>query len=103
MDTHSLLDRFCRYVRVDTQADDRSSTAPSSAGQLVLGNMLARELVDMGLADAAADGHGLVMATVPASPDAPPDAPVVAFLAHMDTSPEAPGKDVRPIIHRNYR
>jgi tripeptide aminopeptidase len=103
MDSPSLLDRFCRYVRVDTTADDRSSAAPSSPGQLVLGKMLVQELREMGVSDAAAGEHGLVTATVPASPGAPADAPVVAFLAHMDTSPEAPGKDVRPVVHRDYR
>src|SRR5215467_5376454 len=63
----SLLDRFCRYVRIDTQADETSGTYPSSPGQLELGRMLAEELQALGLRDAAQDEHGIVLATVPAT------------------------------------
>jgi tripeptide aminopeptidase len=97
---NSLLERFCRYARVDTQADEKSSTYPSSPGQLELGKLLAAELRELGLADAAQDKYGIVTATLPAS--GKPEAPVIAWIAHMDTSPETSGHDVKPIVHRNY-
>src|SRR5438132_292396 len=96
----TLLDRFCRYVRIDTQADETASSYPSSPGQLELGRMLADELRVMGLRDAAIDAHGIVMATIPATSDRP--APTIAWLAHVDTSPETSGRNVRPTVHRNY-
>lgn len=95
-----LLERFCRYVRVDTQADEMSKTYPSTPGQLELGKMLASELKDMGLRDAHQDEFGIVMATVPANVSH--QAPTVAYIAHVDTSPETTGKNVKPIVHRNY-
>src|SRR3954466_1240850 len=76
--TSTLLDRFLRYVRIDTQADDRSSTYPSTLGQLVLGAMLRDELLALGLADARQDEHGVVIATVPGNV---PGAPTIAFNA----------------------
>src|SRR5262245_49941130 len=94
-----LLDRFLRYVRIDTKADENSSTYPSSPGQLVLGKLLRDELLAMGLADARQDEHGLVFATVPGNV---PGAPTIAFNAHVDTNPENSGKDVNPQIIRNY-
>src|SRR5438105_13198192 len=72
-DMDTLLDRFCRYVRVTTQSDETSKTYPSTPGQLDLGRMLAEELRALGLRDAAQDAHGIVMATVPATvPRKPP-------------------------------
>ena len=99
MKTDTLLDRFLRYVRIDTQADDKSSTYPSSPGQLVLGKMLRDELLAMGLKDAVQNEHGLVFATVPANV---PGAPTIAFNAHVDTNPENSGKNVNPQVIRNY-
>ncbi|MFM7152052.1 MAG: peptidase T, partial [Gemmataceae bacterium] len=96
----TLLERFLRYVRVDTQADDKSPTYPSSPGQLDLGRILAQELREMGLADAEQDSFGIVMATIPAT--VKHSAPTIAWIAHMDTSPETSGKGVKPIVHRNY-
>jgi tripeptide aminopeptidase len=96
----TLLERFCRYVRIDTQADERATTYPSSPGQLELGRLLVRELRALGLADAAADEHGIVLATLPATRPGP--APVIAWIAHLDTSPETSGRNVRPVLHRNY-
>src|SRR5689334_15558259 len=84
MDT--LLDRFLRYVRIDTQADERAETYPSSPGQLVLGRLLAKELRDLGLHDAAQDEHGIVLATIPSTTGR--DVPTIAWIAHVDTSPE---------------
>jgi tripeptide aminopeptidase len=97
---NTLLDRFCRYVRIDTQADENATTYPSSVGQLELGRQLVGELRDLGLHDAAQDAHGIVMATVPAT--APRPAPTVAWIAHLDTSPETSGRNVKPVVHRNY-
>jgi tripeptide aminopeptidase len=97
---NTLLDRFCRYVRMDTQADESSTTYPSSPGQLELSRLLAGELRDLGLRDAQMDDHGIVMATVPAT--AGSRAPVIAWIAHVDTSPETSGRNVKPMVHRNY-
>jgi len=96
----TLLDRFCRYVRIDTTAVESAGTYPSSPGQLVLGKLLVEELRAMGLADAAQDEHGIVMATLPATVKSP--VPTIAWIAHLDTSPETTGKDVKPQVHRNY-
>jgi tripeptide aminopeptidase len=101
----SLLDRFCRYVRIDTTADEAARTYPSSPGQLELGRLLVRELLEMGVGDAAADEHGIVLATLPAAvarTGTPRPAPAIAFIAHLDTSPETSGKGVQPIVHRGY-
>jgi tripeptide aminopeptidase len=97
----TVLDRFLRYVRYDTQADESSSAYPSTPGQLVLLRDLAEELRGLGLADAAIDEHGYVMATVPAS-SSKAGVPTIGFLAHVDTSPEMSGRDVRPIVHRGW-
>ncbi len=96
----SLLDRFCRYVRIDTQADESARTYPSSPGQLELGRLLTSELQALGLRDAVQDEHGIVLATVPATRR--PHGPVIAWIAHLDTSPETSGRGVKPIVHRNY-
>jgi tripeptide aminopeptidase len=97
----SALERFLRYVTFDTRSDDQSSTVPSTPGQLVLLRTLVTELLALGLADAEMDEHGYVMATIPAT-DGCEDAPVIGFLAHVDTSPEMAGHDVKPILHRQY-
>ena len=97
---NTLLDRFCRYVRISTQADDRSTTYPSSPGQLELGRLLTRELRELGLHDAEQDEHGIVLATIPAT--VKHTAPTIALIAHVDTSPETSGVDVKPIVHRGY-
>jgi tripeptide aminopeptidase len=96
----TLLDRFCRYVRFDTQADEKATTYPSSPGQLELGRLLAEELRAMGLRDAVQDEHGIVLATIPATQSRP--APAIAWIAHVDTSPETTGRNVKPIVHRDY-
>ena len=98
MDT--LLDRFCRYVRIDTQADESSKSYPSSPGQLELGKLLVQELLAMGIHDAEQDEHGIVLATLPATQSEA--APVIAWIAHVDTSPETSGHGVKPVVHRNY-
>jgi tripeptide aminopeptidase len=102
MSNERLLERFLRYVRVDTTARDEAGVYPSSPGQLELGRMLVAELHAIGLVDAAQNAHGIVTATVPASAASFADAPVIAFNAHVDTSPETTGKDVKPQVIRNY-
>jgi len=101
IDTERLLDRFLRYVQIDTTAREGAETYPSSAGQLELGRLLVKELRGMGLDDARQDEHGIVMATLP--PTVPEHAPTVALCAHLDTSPETPGAGVRPQVIRNYQ
>jgi tripeptide aminopeptidase len=96
----TLLDRFCRYVRIDTQADETSGTCPSSPGQLELGRLLVEELRALGLRDTAQDSFGIVLATIPAT--SPRPAPTIAWNAHVDTSPETSGHGVQPIVHRDY-
>jgi tripeptide aminopeptidase len=93
-----VLERFQRYVRVDTQSAREHEGTPSTPGQLELGRMLVDELHAAGLGDAAMDEHGYVFATLPG----PPAAPVIGLLAHMDTSPDAPGTGVEPLVHARY-
>ena len=98
-----LLDRFLRYVRVATQSDRDSDTTPSTPGQLDLSRLLCDELRALGLADAAVDDGGYVYATLPAAGwSGPGEAPVVGLIAHVDTSPDAPGDGVEPLVHRDY-
>ena len=97
----SALSRFLRYVTIDTRSDERSTSRPSTPGQLVLLQLLVAELQELGLEDAAIDQHGYVMATIPAT-SAKPDVPIIGFVAHVDTSPEMPGAGVQPIVHRAY-
>src|SRR3982750_3875358 len=96
----TVLDRFLRYVRIDTRSDDRSSTCPSTPGQLRLLELLVSELGAIGIEDAARDEHGYVMASVPATIER--DVPVIGFVAHVDTSPEMSGEHVTPIVHRAW-
>lgn len=97
--TPNLLDRFCRYVRVHTEAVEGSPTYPSSPGQLELGRMLLVELKAIGLTDAVQSSFGIVTATIPATV---PGTPTIAWIAHLDTSPETTGKNVKPVIWENY-
>jgi tripeptide aminopeptidase len=100
-----LLDRFQRYVRVSTQSDRDATTSPSTARQLDLSRILLDELRAIGLQDAELDGDGYVYATLPAPTPAAPDGtpwPVVGLIAHVDTSPDAPGEGVEPLVHEAY-
>ena len=99
--THTVTERFLRYVTIDTQSDPNSPTCPSTEKQKDLGVLLARELQEMGVADAHLDAHGYIYATIPANTDKP--VPVICFCSHMDTSPDCSGKDVKPQIVRHYR
>ena len=95
-----LLDKFLRYVAVDTMSDPESETQPSSAKQLDLLRMLRDELETMGI-KAELDEFGYVMATIPSNIDK--EVPAIGFIAHVDTSPDASGKDVKPQIIENYQ
>lgn len=97
MDT--LLDRFCRYVKVDTTAVEEVEAYPSTPGQKDLTNMLAGEMKALGLQDVSVSEWGIAMGTVPGIVKG---APTIAWIAHVDTSPESSGKDVKPIVHKNY-
>ena len=96
-----VLERFLRYVRYDTQSNESSATYPSTATQLVFLRDLAEELRGLGLADASLDEHGYLTATIPATTPRP-GVPTIGFIAHVDTSPEMSGANVRPIVHRGY-
>ncbi|HLH74501.1 MAG TPA: peptidase T [Chloroflexota bacterium] len=98
----ALRDRFLRYVRVDTQSDESSSTNPSTLKQLDLLRMLQAELISIGCTDVVLDQFGYLSATVPATISDANSVPVVGFLAHVDTSPEITGTGVTPIVWRNY-
>jgi tripeptide aminopeptidase len=91
-----VLERFLRYVRIDTQSERDRKQSPSTPGQLELARVLLGELLEIGLDDAALDANGYVKATLPG------DGPVVGLIAHVDTSPDAPGAGVEPIVHRAY-
>jgi tripeptide aminopeptidase len=97
----TVLDRFLRYVRYDTQSSESSTSYPSTPGQLVLLDDLAQELRDLGAADVARDQFGYVTATIPAT-SSRPGVPTIGFIAHVDTSPEMSGAGVTPIVHRAY-
>jgi tripeptide aminopeptidase len=95
-----VLERFLRYIKIDTQSDENSETCPSTAKQFDLGNLLTEELKQLGLTDATIDENGYVMATLPANTDK--KIPVIGFIAHMDTSPDMPGVGVNPQFIKNY-
>lgn len=97
----SVLERFLRYVQIDTQSDPTSETFPSTAKQRNLSNLLAEELRALGVADAHVDDHGYVYATIPSNSDRK-DIPVICFCSHVDTSPDVTGENVKPIVHRNW-
>lgn len=96
-----LLERFLRYVEIDTQSDPTSESYPSTAKQLILLNMLAEEMTAMGLSDVQIDDYGYVTATIPAT-SGMDDRPTIGFIAHVDTSPDMSGAGVNPQIVENY-
>jgi len=99
--THTVTERFLRYVVIDTQSDPASSTYPSTGKQKDLGRLLVAELQAMGIGDAHLDQHGYVYATIPANTQK--KVPVICFCSHMDTSPDCSGRNVKPQLVRNYR
>ncbi len=99
IDSADLLDRFLRYVRIDTRSDDQSPTTPSTPGQWTLLRLLEQEANEVGLTEVVLTEHGYLLATLPAT--SPKKAPVIAWFAHVDTATNLPGA-ARPIVHRNY-
>lgn len=99
--SHTVTERFLRYVTIDTQSDPESPSSPSTEKQKDLGRVLVTELKAMGVADAHLDDYGYVYATIPANTDK--KVPVICFCSHMDTSPDVTGKDVKPQMVKNYR
>src|SRR5213082_579232 len=99
--THTVTERFLRYVAIDTQSDPASATCPSTEKQKDLGRLLVRELKAIGIRDAHLDEHGYVYATIPANTGK--NVPVICFCSHMDTSPDCSGKNVKPQIVKDYR
>ncbi|HQY21605.1 MAG TPA: peptidase T [Ignavibacteria bacterium] len=98
---YTCTDRFLKYVKIDTQSSHDSDSFPSTKKQKDLGIILVEELKQMGISDAEIDKYGYVYATIPSNSDK--NVPVICFCSHMDTSPDASGKNVNPVIHRNYQ
>ncbi len=96
-----VLERFLSYVRIDTQSKPDRAGSPSTPGQLDLGRVLVAELVQAGLSDAQLDTNGYVTATLEAT--VPGEVATIGLIAHMDTTPDAPGAGVEPIVHADYR
>lgn len=97
---HTVLERFLRYVQIDTQSDPESPTQPSTEKQKDLSRVLVEELLAMGIADAHLDPHGYVYATIPANTGK--NVPVICYCSHVDTSPDSSGAGVKPILHASY-
>ena len=97
---NEIIERFTKYVQVDTQSDPNSDTCPSTPGQWTLARMLVEELKAIGMEEVTIDENGYIMATLPANTDK--DVPTIGFLAHMDTAPEFTGANVKPQIVENY-
>ncbi|QSB47826.1 peptidase T [Parageobacillus toebii] len=97
---NEIIERFTKYVQVDTQSDPNSDTCPSTPGQWTLAKMLVEELKAIGMEEITIDENGYIMATLPANTDK--DVPTIGFLAHMDTAPEFTGANVKPQIVENY-
>lgn len=101
--TETALDRFLRYVKIDTQSAEDQSTTPSTRKQLNLANLLAKELNTLGAQNVRVSEFGIVYATVPGNLPDNSKVPVIGFIAHMDTSPAVSGENVNAIIHKNYQ
>jgi tripeptide aminopeptidase len=97
---HTVTNRFLQYVTIDTQSDPHSPTYPSTEKQKNLSRLLVQELLEMGIKDAHLDEFGYVYATIPSNMDK--KVPTICFCSHVDTSPDCSGKEVKPILHKNY-
>ncbi len=96
----NVVDKFLRYIRIDTESDEQSETCPSTEKQLNLAKLLVEEMKELGLSDISLDENGYIMGTLPSNMER--NVPVVGFIAHMDTSPDFTGKNVNPQIVQNY-
>ncbi|MDX1301775.1 peptidase T [Photobacterium sp.] len=96
-----LIERFLRYVSFDTQSNPSVAHCPSTNGQTVLAEQLKKELIELGLCNVELDEHGYLMARLPSNVEH--DVPCIGFIAHMDTAPDASGKEVKPQIVENYK
>lgn len=101
--TESVVDRFFRYVKIDTQSAEDQNTVPSTRKQLNLANLLAKELTALGAQGVRVSEFGIVYAVVPGNLPDNSKVPVVGFIAHMDTSPAVSGANVTPVVHKNYQ
>jgi len=101
--TEPVMDRFLRYVKIDTQSQEDQTTTPSTRKQLNLANLLAKELTALGAENVRVSEFGIVYATVPGNLADNSKVPVVGFIAHMDTSPAVSGENVNAIVHKNYQ
>src|SRR5262245_30021466 len=101
--TEPAIDRFLRYVKIDTQSQEDQTTTPSTRKQLNLANLLAKELTALGAQNVRVSEFGIVYAMIPGNLPDNSKAPVVGFIAHMDTSPAVSGENVNAIIHKNYQ
>src|ERR1700752_375311 len=101
--TESAMDRFLRYVKIDTQSAEDQTTTPSTRKQLNLANLLAKELTALGAENVRVSEFGIVYATVPGNLPDNSKVPVIGLIAHMDTSPAVSGENVQPTIHKNYQ
>lgn len=101
----TVVERFLKYITIDTQSKEDVDTIPSTKKQFNLAKVLVQELQELGLSDARVDDHCYVYATLPSNlPEAvKARVPVIGLISHMDTSPEVSGADVNPIIHKNYK
>jgi tripeptide aminopeptidase len=96
----SLVDRFFRYVQIDTQSNPDSNSQPSTAKQLDLSHLLLEELISLGLIEAEIDENGYLYASIPSNTEK--KVPVICYCAHVDTSPDCKASDVKPLLHKNY-
>lgn len=96
----TVVEKFMRYVQIDTQSDPQSGLHPSTAKQKNLSELLAKELQEMGISDAHSDEYGYVYATIPAN--IPEKVPVICFCSHIDTAPDCSGTGVKPLLHKKY-
>ncbi|MGR5057574.1 peptidase T [Vibrio rotiferianus] len=96
-----LVDRFLRYVTFDTQSNPHETACPSSSGQLVFAQQLKKEMVELGLSNVTLSDNGYLMATLPSNVDY--EVPAIGFIAHMDTAPDASGKNVNPQFIEDYQ
>ncbi len=97
---HPIAERFMRYVQIDTQSDPQSESFPSTQKQKDLSQLLAKELLDMGIHDAHTDAYGYVYATIPSNTSK--DVPTICFCSHVDTAPDCSGTNVKPILHQHF-